>query len=220
MKIHGVFFLLVWKIGFYRFDKISTSSGATTAKSPVVSHDVFWVCLWESERGVQRVLVVFWAWEQRKWAFIFRKIVDNYHDVVALVPYTSCHHHQKVQKRGNRIARAGATFLKGNARGDALCRSLTGKWRQFPWKNRQVETNLDNWNLYLTTCLSEHEMLDVCQKSLLLTHVWQYFSLISWNRIPKLSVDVGKASCYSRHIIHIFLAYEKQSLSKALVAST
>ena len=172
MKLRG-FFYLFEKLAFIALTKSALLvARRRPRKSPVVSHDVFWVCLWESERGVQRVLVVFWAWEQRKWAFIFRKIVDNYHDVVALVPYTSCHHHQKVQKRGNRIARAGATFLKGNARrGDALCRSLTGKWRQFPWKNRQVETNLDNWNLYLTTCLSEHEMLDVCPKSLLLTHV-------------------------------------------------
>ena len=105
------------KIGFYRFDKIS---GASRPRNHLYFLTSF-LGLFMRKRSVSPAakLVVFWAWEQRKWAFIFRKIVDNYHDVVALVPYTSCHHHQKVQKRGNRNARAGATFLKGKVR--TLC---------------------------------------------------------------------------------------------------
>ena len=131
------------KIGFYRFDKIS---GASRPRNHLYFLTSF-LGLFMRKRSVSPAtkLVVFWAWEQRKWAFIFRKIVDNYHDVAVLVvPYTSCrHHHQKVQKlkRGNRNARAGATFLKGNSQSDAESQSLTGKWRQFPWKNRQVENN-------------------------------------------------------------------------------
>ena len=78
------------KIGFYRFDKIS---GASRPRNHLYFLTSF-LGLFMRKRSVSPAtkLVVFWAWEQRKWAFIFRKIVDNYHDVAAVlvVPYTSC----------------------------------------------------------------------------------------------------------------------------------
>ena len=103
-------------------------------------------------------LVVFWAWEQRKWAFIFRKIVDNYHDeaAVLVVPYTSCrrrHHHQKVQKLQSRreetemLGQVPLFFKRQRSSKTTPSRCLTGKWSQFPWKNRhQVESgNVIDW---------------------------------------------------------------------------
>ena len=77
------------KIGFYRFDKIR---GASRPRNHLYFLTSF-LGLFMRKRSVSPAakLVVFWAWEQRKWAFIFRKIVDNYHDVAVLVvPYTSC----------------------------------------------------------------------------------------------------------------------------------
>ena len=77
------------KIGFYRCDKIR---GASRPRNHLYFLTSF-LGLFMRKRSVSLAtkLVVFWAWEQRKWAFIFRKIVDNYHDVAVLVvPYTSC----------------------------------------------------------------------------------------------------------------------------------